>query len=140
MKLTLSDKHGIGVDLTFVESDEIPVPRNEVRLRRLTVTPFADRQRIRVDIGITPFLERPNLEVALLAPGGETVSKVSVVETDTPNLSLTLHLRSEPQSGEYAVRSALSYETDPPQDVQERRFQLPEAEDSDAPSTVGEGE
>ena len=128
------------MDLTFVDSEEIPLPRDEVRLRGLTVTPFADRRRIRVDIRITPFLERPNLEVALLAPGGETVSKVSVVETDSPDLSLTMHLRSEPLSGEYAVRSVLSYESDPPQDVQEQRFLLPEAEGRAAPSTSGEGE
>jgi hypothetical protein len=120
------------VDLTFVDSEGIPLPREEVRLRDLSVTPFADRQRVRVEIRITPFLERPNLEVVLVAPGGEAVSKVSIVETDSANVSLTMHLRSEPQVGEYAVRGALSYETDPPQDVQERRFVLPEANDGAA--------
>ncbi len=125
MRFTLSAGQGHAVDLTFVDSQEIPLPRNEVRLRGLTVTPLADRRRVRVDIRITPFLERPNLEVVLVAPGGEAVSKVSVVETDSANLSITMHLRSEPQPGEYAVRSALSYEMDPPQDVQEHRFSLP---------------
>ncbi len=128
MRLTLSAGQGLAVDLTFVDSQEIPLPRKEVRLRGLSVTPLADRRRVRVDIHITPFLERPNLEVVLVAPGGEAVSKVSVVETDSANVSLTMHLRSEPQFGEYAVRGALSYEMDPPQDVQERRFLLPEAD------------
>ena len=114
------------MDLTFVDSEGIPLPREEVRLREVSVIPLDDRRRIRVEIRITPFLERPNLELVLFAPGGEVVSKVSVVETDTPTLSLTMHLRSEPQAGEYAVRGALSYEMDPPQDIQERRFQLPE--------------
>ena len=124
------------MDLTFVESEGIPLPRGEVRLRDLSVIPLADRRRIRVEIHITPFLERPNVEVVLVAPGGEVVSKVSVVETDTPTLSFTMHLRSEPQAGEYAVRGALSYEMDPPQDIQERRFHLPEENGGAA----GEGE
>jgi hypothetical protein len=120
------------VDLTFVDSEGIPLPREEVRLRDLSVTALADRRRVRVEIHITPFLERPNLEVILVAPGGEPISKISVVETDSADLSLTMHLRSEPQPGEYAVRGALSYEADPPQDVQERRFVLPEANDGTA--------
>ncbi len=126
MRFTHPPGWDIAVDLTFVDSEGIPLPREDVRLRELSVTPLADRRRVRVEIRITPFLERPNLEVVLVAPGGETVSKVSVVETDSANLSLTMHLRSEPQAGEYAVRGALSYEMDPPQDVQERRFLLPE--------------
>jgi len=137
MRFTLSAGQGLAVDLTFVDSQEIPLPRQDVRLRALSVTPLADRRRIRVDISITPFLERPNLEVVLVAPGGEAVSKVSVVETDSASISLTMHLRSEPQPGEYSLRGALSYETDPPQDVQERRFLLPGPDGDDArPASV----
>jgi len=139
MKFVLSGGPGPGMDLTFVDSEEIPLPRHEVRLRDIAVTPLADRRRILVEIRITPFQERPNVEVALLAPGGETVSKVSVVEADSPQLTLTMHLRSEPQSGEYALRGALSYEADPPQDVRERRFRLPEGDVSSPPHTASEG-
>jgi hypothetical protein len=105
------------------------VPR-EVRPRpEVTLCPI---DAARVEISITPFLERPSLEVALLGPGGDPVTMVSVVETDTPRLSLTLHLRSEPEPGEYAVRSSLYFESDPPQDVRQQAFRLPEADAASA--------
>jgi len=110
------------LDLELVDPQDVPVPREDVRLRGLTATPLGDLRRVRVDIRITPFLERPNLEIDLVSPGGETVARASVIEADHPILTITMHLRQEAEPGEYAIRSVLSYAADPPQDVREHRF------------------
>lgn len=112
------------MDLQFFDSEEIPVPREEVRLRGLVVRPFADGRRVRVEVEVTPFQERPNLELALLDPAGETISRSTIIQADSPRLAVTMHLRAEPAEGEYRVRGSLSYESASPQDSREESFSL----------------
>jgi hypothetical protein len=38
------------VELNLVDPEEIPRPREEVRLRQLAATPLGDGRRLRVDI------------------------------------------------------------------------------------------
>jgi hypothetical protein len=114
------------VDLTFVNSEEIPQPKDQVRLRSLGVAPYPDGRRIRVDIRVTPFLERPNIGLAIIDPEGATVSEAAVVEADHPDLTLTMHLRQAPSKGEYTLRGVLSFAADPPQDAREETFRFGE--------------
>ncbi len=116
------------MDLQFFDSDEVPVPREEVRLRGLVARPLPGRTRVRVEVEITPFQERPNLDLALLDPRGDTVSRSTIVEADSPRLSVTLHLRSAPQPGKYSLRGDLSYQDAPAQDSRQVTFSLEEAE------------
>jgi hypothetical protein len=110
------------VDLNLVDSEDVPRPREEVRLRRLAVTPLGDGRRLRVQVELTPFLERPNVDLAVLDAAGEPLARATIVEADSPSFSLTMHLRGEPQAGEFTVRGELSYTSSPPQDVHEKRF------------------
>lgn len=132
MNLSSVLRAGGRVDLNLVDPEDVPRPREEVRLRQLAVTPLADRRRLRIDIELTPFLERPNLDLDVVGPGGESLARTSVVEADSPNFSLTLHMRGAPSHGEVVVRGALFYAEAPPQDVCERRFVLePAGDDAD---------
>jgi hypothetical protein len=115
------------LDLSLVDPEDVPRPREEVRWRQLAVTPLADLRRLRLDVEMTPFLERPNLDFDVVGPGGETLARTSVVEADSPSFSLTLHLRGEPIRGEHVVRASLSYASAAPQDVREQRFVFPPA-------------
>lgn len=115
---------GEGLDLNLVEPDEIPLPPEKVRMREILATPLADGRRVRISVRMTPFLERPTLGLAILAPGGEILSETTVVEVDQATLELTMHLRAEPQEGRYAVRGELSYGGEAPQDVRESHFDL----------------
>jgi hypothetical protein len=117
------------VDLNLVDPEDVPRPRDEVRLRQLAVTPSGDGRRLRVDIELTPFLERPNLDLDVLDASGETLARTTVVEADSPRFSLTMHLRGRPHGGEFTVRGALSYASSPPQDIHEKRFVLELAAD-----------
>lgn len=112
------------MDLNLVDPQDVPRPRDEVRLRQLAVTPQADGRRLRIDVDLTPFLERPNLDFAVLAPDGGTVARTSVIEADSPRFSLTMHLRGDPSPGEYRVRGTLSYASAAAQDEREGTFVL----------------
>lgn len=115
------------MDLNLVEPEDIPVPPADVRIRGIAVEPLADSRRVRVSVRLTPFLERPTIELAILAPDGETVSRTTVVEADQPEVDLTMHLRSAPTEGRYVMRGSLAYGSEPAQDVRETHFSLSEA-------------
>jgi hypothetical protein len=117
------------VDLNLVDPEDVPRPRDEVRLRQLAVTPLGDGRRLRIDIELTPFLERPNLDLDVLNAAGESLVRTTVVGADSPSFSLTMHLRGNPPGGEYTVRGALSYASSPPQDVRENHFAVELAAD-----------
>ena len=116
------------MDLNLVDPEDVPRPREEVRLRQMAVTPLSDRKRLRIDVEMTPFLERPNLDLDVVGPGGESLARTSVIEADQPSFSLTLHLRGAPAHGEVVVRGVLSYASAPAQDVCERRLVLEPAD------------
>lgn len=117
------------MDLNLVDPEDVPRPRDEVRLRQLAVTPMPDGRRLRIDIEMTPFLERPTLDLDVLNPIGESLVRTTVVEADSPSFSLTMHLREAPQDGEYTLRGSLSYTSSPTQDIREERFVLEPAAD-----------
>lgn len=95
-------------------------------MRELEVAPYPDGRRIRVDIRVTPFLERPNIALSIIGPHGDTVSESAVVEADHPDLTLTMHLRRPSEEGEYTLRGVLSYAEDRAQDARERIFRFGE--------------
>ncbi len=85
------------MDLNFVDPSEAPVPPQEVRVRRIDLKPFPDRRRIKVHLELTPFHERPTLEVEVRDPDGEKVASTSIIETVDYQLEFTLHLRKPPE-------------------------------------------
>jgi hypothetical protein len=60
-------------EIEFVEPDDVPRPKAEVGIRWVTARPYADGRRVRLDVGLTPFLERPNLEFEVVNSAGESV-------------------------------------------------------------------
>jgi len=121
---TLVRRPGVGVDLKLVDPQDVPRPRDEVRLRKLAATPLADGRRVRVEVELTPFLERPNLDLEVVGADGEPLARATVVEADSPVFSLTMHVKDSPGGGPYAIRGTLSYASSPPQDVQQQAFSL----------------
>jgi hypothetical protein len=81
------------MDIFFHDPADIPLPPDEVRLRSLSAQLYPDRRRVRVSIAITPFLKPPSLELNLTDAGGGLLAHTDIIETMTPQLELTLHLR-----------------------------------------------
>jgi len=100
------------------------VPPDQVRVRRVELKPLADGRRLHVAIELTPFIDRPSLEVAVEDAAGVRVAETSIIETIDHQLAFTLHLRQPPEPGLYALQIEVGYEVDEPVDRREVRFEL----------------
>jgi hypothetical protein len=113
----------------FLQDNPNLVPRDQVRLERIAATPHPDRRRVKVEVDVTPFRERPNLEIAILSGDGQIASSASVLATMHFKMEFNLHLRgaSDP-AGNYTLRVQLYYDdAQSPQDVREIALPVPRA-------------
>ncbi len=58
---------------------------------------------------MTPFTERPSIEVTIINGRGEPAGSLHVIETMTPNFSLTMHLRDSATHNPYQLTAVLYY-------------------------------
>ena len=84
------------MELNFVEPEQIPLPPEQVRVLRALAKPHPDRRRVKVSVKLTPFLERPDVELRIVDEAGETVAEASVIECVEADFDLTLHIRHAP--------------------------------------------
>jgi len=116
---------GSSLDIQFFEPEEAPLPPDEIAFREFLVEPLADGRRVRLSLSITPFQQRPSIEVEILDPGQQQVSLTSIVEATEASMSLTMHLRGEARTGEYTALARLYYPPHPPVDQARAAFVLP---------------
>jgi hypothetical protein len=115
-------------DINFFDSDDVPQPRDRVKIERLTATAYPDGWRVRIGVDVTPFQERPSLEITVETTDGRPLTPVqlSVIETMHRSMEFTIHIRGVPSpAGQYIVRAELYYETlTAPQDHAETPFSI----------------
>lgn len=123
----------MGVDL-FLQNNDNLVPRDQVRLTRLEAQPFPDRRRVKVLVDVTPFRERPNLEITILDGAGQQAAMTNVIATMHFKMEFNLHLRTpDDPSGPYAVQVMLYYDdVRSPQDERTVELVIPRAADGTA--------
>ena len=97
------------MDIFFQDPTAIPLPPNEVRIIELRAETWPDNRRVRITLEVTPFQKRPNGEVTITNPLGDDVASVSIIESITPRMEFTMHLRGETPSGEYHVSATIFY-------------------------------
>lgn len=97
------------MDIFFDNPNDPPVPPEEMAIRSLEVKPYEDGRRVAIDFEITPFQERPNLEIDVRNQEGRLVTTFSVVEAIEHKMSFTLHLREESPGGEYLLTMEVFY-------------------------------
>ncbi|HSM59010.1 MAG TPA: hypothetical protein VK879_22835 [Candidatus Sulfomarinibacteraceae bacterium] len=81
----------------------------DVRLKQLGLYVHEDGRRIAVGFNITPFRERPSIEVTASNGRGEAAGSLTIIEALQSNFSLTMHLRDAAPTEEYTVRAELYY-------------------------------
>jgi len=84
------------LDLPFFESEQVPLPPDQVRVMSARATPYPDPRRVKVAVSLTPFVERPDVELRIADPAGETLAEAAVIECVEHAFELTLHLRRPP--------------------------------------------
>lgn len=98
--------------INFFEPGDVPQPPDKVKIEHLKATPHADGWRVKVEVHVTPFQQRPNLELSLVREGENPVmvASLSIVETMHPRMEFTMHVRgvTEPL-GRYRLHAMVYY-------------------------------
>ena len=81
------------MDFFFPEDDLQRLDPAQTRVVSLDVQPYPDGERVRVNVQMTPFQQRPYLEIRLTDANGDEVATASIVEPMSWKLELTMHLR-----------------------------------------------
>jgi len=116
----------------FNDPNQVPQPRDEIRIEEVVATPYPDRHRVHVDLKITPFQERPNLLLVVRDAQQRVISELDVIATMHAHMEFTIHIRNvEDPAGEYNLYIELFYETrKPPQDTYSGTFTIPAESDN----------
>ena len=114
----------------FNDPNLAPQPRHKVKIESMRAQPYADGFRVKVNLKLTPFQERPNLVITARRSDGLQVSDLDVIATMHFENEYTMHIRGlDEPSGDFTLTAELYYETrDPPQDKREVNFQIPAEE------------
>jgi hypothetical protein len=98
------------MDIRFFDNPmEQPRGREDVRIRQIGLHLYPDLRRLAFGIELTPFRERPSIEVNITNGDGRPAGMLHVIETLTPNFSLTMHLRDAETTNPYTLTAMLYY-------------------------------
>ncbi len=97
----------------FDDPLETPRAREEVRFNKLGLYVHEGGRRIAVGFDITPFLEKPSIEVRVVNEQGESAGLLNVIHTHERNFSLTMHLRDKEPTAVYHITAVLYYIAEP---------------------------
>jgi hypothetical protein len=95
----------------------------ETRITALTAEPYPDGYRLRVNIEMTPFQQRPHLEVVLSDADNEEIASSSIVEPLSWKIEFTMHIRGE-LNNPYTLEAKLFYPDGPAADPQTFTFDV----------------
>jgi len=101
----------------YDESEEIPAPRarQDVRFTRVAVKSYPDGRRVKLSFALTPFEERPSVDMAVTNAEGREVASLSLIEAMDTQFDFTVHLRGPEPRGPHHMRLILFYlESDEP--------------------------
>ncbi|HMD89841.1 MAG TPA: hypothetical protein VKF38_11820 [Anaerolineaceae bacterium] len=101
---------------------EDALPPNEVRFSELRVEQWPDGQRVRIHVDITPFQQRPDLEVTILDSNGREIASTLIVETLENRMVFTMHLFPDSPGQELSLIAVLSYRDIGPMDERKVSF------------------
>lgn len=98
------------MDIKFFDDPrEQPKPREDVRIKQIGLYLYPDLRRLAFGLELTPFVERPSIEVHITNGRGDPAGSLHVIETLTPNFSLTIHLRDAETTNPYELTAVLYY-------------------------------
>ena len=101
------------MDIFFRDPTDIPLPPEQVRIRRFHAEPWADGRRVSITLELTPFLKRPNGEITITDGRGVEAASLDIIETMDPRLEFTIHLRGAALESPFTVAAAIFYLEEP---------------------------
>jgi hypothetical protein len=112
------------MELSFVDSNEAPVPPEDVRVRELKVEPYPDGKRLALDMDVTPFQEAPDIAIRIQDQDDHLIASTDVVEARDPTMRLTIHIRGSTPKGLLTAVVEVHYQEHGRVDVKEVDFDL----------------
>lgn len=106
------------MDIFFQDPSDIPLPPEEVRIRKFHLEPSPDGQRVRVALELTPFQKRPNGEISITDARGREAAGLSIIETMVPSMAFTMHLRGPDLAGPFTAAATIYYIKEPDEPVE----------------------
>jgi hypothetical protein len=86
------------------------LPPDKTRFLNLQAEPYPDGTRLRVSLELTPFQQRPTIELMLTSPDGSQAAAASIIEPMAWKLELTLHIRDHQTNVlNYTLTASLHY-------------------------------
>ncbi len=104
------------MDFFFAKDNLNRMTPEETRIISLTVEPYPDGHRLRVNVEVTPFQKRPHIDVVLKDANGDDVASTSIVEPMGWKLEFTLHIREKELKNPYTLEAKLYYPDGPSQE------------------------
>jgi len=95
----------------------------ETRITSLTAQPYPDGYRLRVNIEMTPFQQRPHLEVVLKDADHDEIASSSIIEPLGWKIEFTMHIRGE-LNNPYTLEARLFYPEGPTAEAQTFTFDV----------------
>ena len=83
--------------------------REDVRLKQLGLFVYEDGRRVAIGFNLTPFQERPSIEVTATNGHGQVAGSLTIIEALSPNFNLTMHLRDKEPTDNYDVEAIVYY-------------------------------
>jgi hypothetical protein len=95
----------------YGDDQEVPVgrPPADVRITEASLQPYPDGRRVKLNLRLTPFLERPSLDATVTNAAGDEVASLSLIEAMDTEFDFTVHLRGPRPAGEHELRLELYY-------------------------------
>ena len=88
-----------------------PKARDEVRIKQIGLFVHDDLRRVSFGLELTPFLERPSIEVTICNGQGDPAGALTIIETMTPNFSIIVYLRDGDITDPYELTAEIYYAT-----------------------------
>jgi len=95
----------------YDDLDNQPKSREDVRIKRIGLFVQEDRRRVTFGVELTPFLERPCIEVQITNRVGQQAGSLNVIETMDRSFSLNIFLRDDAVTDPYELVAEIYYAT-----------------------------
>lgn len=93
---------------TLLQPDQIAPAGSDAEIVDLTVEPYADKARLKINFRLSFFQAPPNAAIALLGEGDEEIASVDLVNIIHPENEITLHIpKPLPHQGVYHLELTL---------------------------------
>lgn len=98
------------MDIQFFDNrDEAPKNREDVRIMRARIEVAPEGRRVAVDLELTPFIERPTIELRLINERGEPAGLSNIIETLDRILRVVMHMRDKEPAENYQLQARIYY-------------------------------